>query len=180
MVSFTEYKRQGKFKFPNPGSVISVSSYELKQNIDNNLQTEVKEAEKVADELLTSKVKVSDSFSEESTSINTEGTSQNLVSNLEFNQYLDKLYSSFNDSLINNILNFFQPVEVSGHLDSLLGVQLVLYFSIFIMAISVSILLVLHLLVNIFILNKDRILNHFNNKIVRFYIKYQTILAYIS
>ena len=122
-------------------------------------------------------VNISDSLTVGSTSTGT-GTSQSLTSNL--NQSFDDLYNILNDSIINNVLNFFKPVEVSGHLDSLLGVQLVLYFSIIIMAISVSLLLILYLLINIFILNKDRLLNHFNNKIVRFYIKYQTILAYIS
>ena len=177
MYSFSEYKRTGRF--PNPNNVKDVSVDELTKNINENLVKEVKEAEKLLD--INVNVNVSDSLTVGSTSTTTgTGASQSLMSNLDFSKSLDELYSILNDSIINNVLNFFSPVEVTGHLDSLLGVQLVLYFSIFIMTISVSLLLILHLLVNIFMLNKDRILNRFNNKIVRFYIKYQTILAYIS
>jgi hypothetical protein len=175
MYSFSEYKRTGRF--PNPNNVKDVSVDELSKNINENLVKEVKDAEKLLD--INVNVNVSDSLTVGSTSTGT-GTSQSLTSNLNLNQSFDDLYHILNDSIINNVLNFFKPVEVSGHLDSLLGVQLVLYFSIIIMAISVSLLLILYLLINIFILNKDRLLNHFNNKIVRFYIKYQTILAYIS
>lgn len=177
MYSFSEYKRTGRF--PNPNNVRDVSVDELSKNINDNLAKEVRDAEKLLD--INVNVNVPDSLTVGGTSTKTgTGTSQSLTSNLDFNKSFDDLYNILNDSIINNVLNFFKPVEVTGHLDSLLGVQLVLYFSIFIMAISIIFFLILHILLNIFILNKDRITKHFNNKIVLLYLKYQTILAYIS
>lgn len=177
MYAFTEYKRTGSF--PNPSGVLPISTEELSKNINENLMKEVQEAEK----LLQTNVNVSDNLTVGSTSMSSlikDGTAKSLNSNSHFNSFFEDLYSILNDSVINNLLNFFKPVEVAGHLDSLLGVQLVLYISIFIMAISVSLLLILHLLVNIFILNKDRITKQISNKLVLFYIRYQTILGYMS
>jgi hypothetical protein len=175
MYSFSEYKRTGRF--PYPGSVGEVSTEELSKNINENLVKEVEQAEQFLDKNLSESLKVGSSSMSSSVK---DGTTQSLTSNFNFNKSLDEIYSIFNDSILNNIFNFFKPVEVTGHLDSLLGVQLVLYFSIFILAISVSLLLILHLFLNVFVLNKERITKQFQNKIILFYVKYQSILAYIS
>ena len=84
------------------------------------------------------------------------------------------------DKIINFCLKPFKPVNVEGYLDDLLGQQLFIYFLLLLIVLSLIVLLLVYIFINIFLQNKDFILSKFNNKYIRFYIKYQIILGKIS
>ena len=50
----------------------------------------------------------------------------------------------------------------------------------FVLVISLILLFIFFLVNNIFYLNKDKILNKFENKFVKLYVKYQSFLAQLS
>jgi hypothetical protein len=102
----------------------------------------------------------------------------NLVdSNLTFHDFFKDLDL---DQIINFFLRAFKPVTVEGYLDDLLGQQLFIYFLLLLIVVGLIILLLVYMFINIFLHNKEFILNKFNNRFIRFMIKYQVILGKIS
>lgn len=84
------------------------------------------------------------------------------------------------DKLINFVLQLFRPVKVEGHLDDLLGLQLFIYFLLLVIVISLIGLTIIYMFVNILLHNKELIINKFNNKFLKFMVKYQLFLGKIS
>ena len=84
------------------------------------------------------------------------------------------------DALFSNFFSIFKPVQVEGYLDDLLGQQIIILIILFVLVISLILLFIFYIVNIIFIFNKDRLLNKVNNKVIRFYLKYQTILAKFS
>ena len=102
-------------------------------------------------------------------------------------QFIDLDLSSLNlskdislDDFINFFLQFFTPVPVEGHLDDLLGRQIFIYFLLLIIVLGLIVLFIIYMFINIFLHNKDFILNKFNYKLFRFMVKYQIFLGKIS
>ena len=92
----------------------------------------------------------------------------------------DELVNKFLDTIFSSVTSILKPVEVQGYFDDLIGQQIIIHIILFVLVISI-IFLYLFLIINItLILNKDRILNKFNNKYIKYYIKYQTFLAKLS
>ncbi len=84
------------------------------------------------------------------------------------------------DIFMQNFATFFKNAPVQGHLDDLIGQQILIYFIILFISVLLIILVTVYIL-NVWLLfNKDKILNKFNNKYVVFYIKYQAFLVKVS
>uniref|UniRef100_A0A896Z209 Uncharacterized protein n=1 Tax=Coniophora puteana TaxID=80637 RepID=A0A896Z209_9AGAM len=88
--------------------------------------------------------------------------------------------NNLTNGLINNILNFFRPVEVEGHLDDLLGQQLFVLFLLLMIVIGLILLCSVYFFINIMLNNKEFIISKFNNRFILFYIKYQVFLGKLS
>jgi hypothetical protein len=84
------------------------------------------------------------------------------------------------DGIINFFLQIFNNNPVEGYLDDLIARQLFIYCLLLLVVISLIILLFVYMVVNIFLQNKDFILNRFKNKYIRFFIKYQIFLGKLS
>lgn len=84
------------------------------------------------------------------------------------------------DSLFNIFIYFIKPIGVEGHLDDLIGQQIIIHMSLFLLTISLILLFIFYILNNIFLHYKTFFEKQFNNKIIKFYIKYQSFLAKLS
>jgi hypothetical protein len=69
---------------------------------------------------------------------------------------------------------------VAGHLDDLLGQQLFVLISLFILMVFIILLFVIYIINNIFLHYKDVLLKYFDNKYIRLYINYQVVLGRVS
>lgn len=78
------------------------------------------------------------------------------------------------DSLFNIFLYFIKPIRVEGHLDDLIGQQIIIHMSLFLLTISLILLFIFYIMNNIFLHYKTFFEKKFNNKIIKFYIKYQS------
>ena len=78
------------------------------------------------------------------------------------------------------LLNFFRPNEVEGYLDDLIGQQLLIQILLLVVVISLILLFSVYLFTQVMLNNREFILKKFNNKFIKFYIKYHLILARIS
>ena len=58
--------------------------------------------------------------------------------------------------------------------------QIIIHILLFILVISLISLFIFYIINIIFLFNKDKILNKYNNKYIKFYIKYQSFLAKLS
>ena len=86
----------------------------------------------------------------------------------------------FDGIIPENILELFRPVQIEGYLDDLIGQQLFIHFLLLIIVFSLIILFSLYLFTQVLLGNKEFLLKKFNNRFIKFYIKYQLILAKIS
>lgn len=97
-------------------------------------------------------------------------------SDSDFSDIINKLI----DFLFKETMQLLKPVEVQGHLDDLIGQRMFIETILFIMCISIVLLFIYFILNVIFLLNKDKIVNKFNNKFITFYIQYQAFFSRIS
>ena len=105
------------------------------------------------------------------------GNSGNTFLPTDVNKYIDSL---FPEKIIQYLLKIFRPVEVEGHLDDLIGQQLFIMFLLLIIVISLIIFFLLYVFWNTIYNNREYFLNKYNNKYIKFYIKYQIFLTKIS
>ena len=84
------------------------------------------------------------------------------------------------DYLIKYIFDLFRPVPVEGYLDDLIGQQIFIHILLMCIVISLIFLFTIFIFIVIMVQNKDFIIKRFNNKIIRFYLKYQYMLSKIS
>lgn len=116
--------------------------------------------------------------------INSTNTNTNFIGNGNifdnFNFSIDNILNSLSSWPFSIVLEFFKPIPVEGYIDDLIGLQLFIYILLFIVVISLTILMILFTVINIFLQNKEFILNRFDNKLIKFYIKYQILLGKIS
>uniref|UniRef100_A0A896Z6D4 Uncharacterized protein n=1 Tax=Coniophora olivacea TaxID=85977 RepID=A0A896Z6D4_9AGAM len=96
-----------------------------------------------------------------------------------FNIIINYLNSSAN-GLLDFILKIFQPVAVEGHLDILLGQQLLIHFLSVIVVISLIVLCIVYFCTIFMLKNKDFLLKKFNNRFILFYLNYQVFLARLT
>lgn len=104
----------------------------------------------------------------------------NSVSSLIDNSNIQEFTYNTLGSILTWTSNFFKPVEVHGRLDDLMGQQIAIYFILYFLTLSIILLLISYVLNNFLMLNKDKILNRFNNKYVKLYIKYQSFMISLS
>ena len=90
------------------------------------------------------------------------------------------LINKFMDTIFKNTIQVIKPVYVEGHFDDLIGQQIIIHIILFILVISLILLFLFYIINNMFVLNKDKILNKFDNKFIKLYIKYQSFLAKLS
>jgi hypothetical protein len=103
------------------------------------------------------------------------------------NNSYNKKFIPSSDSLIQlfiyifrEIMQVFKPVEVQGFLDDLIGQRIFIEFLLFIMCTGILILFILFIFNLIFLLNKDKIINKFENKIIKLYFKYQVFVTKLT
>jgi hypothetical protein len=113
-------------------------------------------------------------------------SSSSYISDDNNNSFIDYISHFFDKFLPYNlyqyILDFFRPVLVKGYLDDLIGQQMFISILLFIVVLSLVILFTLYLFIQVLLHNKEFILKRFNNnnKLIRFYIKYQLFLVKIT
>jgi hypothetical protein len=102
------------------------------------------------------------------------------------NKFLPSLesYKDLIDTIIDKIfketMQFFQPVPVQGFLDDLIGQRMFIEVILFITCILTVVLIIAFIFNLIFLLNKDKFIKFFDNKIFTLYLKYQAFLAKIT
>jgi hypothetical protein len=95
------------------------------------------------------------------------------------------LFNSINstmDSFLKDFLSIFNMSSLEGYFDELYGFIWFSQVLLFIISVSLLILFLLYILLVLFLLNKDYFINRFSdkNRFIKFYLKYQIILGYIS
>ena len=84
------------------------------------------------------------------------------------------------DFLYNNITPFLKGAPVEGYLDDLIGQQIIIHMILLVLVLSLILLFIFFILNLIFFINQERIISRFDNKYIKFYIKYQSFLAKLS
>jgi hypothetical protein len=91
--------------------------------------------------------------------------------------------SSLNDFILNKffklfemVMDYLKPVDVSGHLDDLIGQRIFIEFILLVMCVFVTLLFTIFIINIIYFLNKDKIIKLFNNKYINMLIKYQNFV----
>ena len=97
---------------------------------------------------------------------------------------LDLDLNSFSNNLIDYMFNFFfsiiKPVHVTGYFDDLIGQHIAIEVILLYMLIFTIILFIVYIINVVLFINKDYILNSFDNKYIKNYIRYQAFLIKIS
>lgn len=124
MYSMTEYQRTGKW--PNPTSTTPPAPAPISDAEFNSI------LDKVADEV-----------QDPNFASNISSNSSNFT-NFDFSGLPLFKDSSLND-VINFSINIFQITPAEGHLDDILGQQLLFYFLIFTIAVSLTVLFIIYL-----------------------------------
>lgn len=93
---------------------------------------------------------------------------------------MTEFYNKSLDFFFNLISPFLNTVPVEGHLDDLIGQQIIIEILLLVLVFSLILLFIFFIINIIFILNKDKIINRFDNKFIKFYIKYQALLAKLT
>lgn len=110
-------------------------------------------------------------------SISAAGGGKNFISSgSDSTDTLNKLLDVF----FNNITSVLRGVQVEGYLDDLIGQQIIIHIILFVLVISLIFLFLFYIINNIIILNKDKILSRFENKYIKYYLKYQSFLVHLS
>lgn len=153
MYSIMEFRRTGKWPKPNQMPSL-INDEQLNPIVNGSIQEKAEELTKSSN-------------------------------NITGSNNLSKSFLDNNDENINSIIdiimnNIFKPKPVTGYLDDLLGLQMFIYFLLIIVVLGIIILFVGFLFIILFLLNKEYILNKFNNKYILFYLKYQVILGKIT
>ena len=84
------------------------------------------------------------------------------------------------DFLYNNITPFLKVAPVVGYLEDLLVQQIIIHIILLVQVLSLILLFIFFILNLIFFINQERIISRFDNKYIKFYIKYQSFLAKLS
>jgi hypothetical protein len=92
------------------------------------------------------------------------------------NEYIKTLLDKF----FNFIGSILKPDFVEGHLDDLIGQQIIIHIILFVLLISIILLFIFFVANIYFLLYKDKLINKVDNKIFTFYIKYQSFFAKFS
>lgn len=84
------------------------------------------------------------------------------------------------DTIFIGLFSIIKPVRVTGFIDDLIGQHIILEIILLIMLISTLGLIIAYIFNMTMYINKDYILNKFQNKYVLFYIKYQVFFLRVS
>ena len=84
------------------------------------------------------------------------------------------------DTNFRTTISNLKPVYVEEHFYGLIGQQIIIHIILFVLVISLILLFIFYIINNLFLLNKDKIINKFDNKFIKLYIKYQLFLAKLS
>nr|AYM32774.1 hypothetical protein DXG00_000016 [Termitomyces sp.] len=95
---------------------------------------------------------------------------------LDFSNFIEK----FSHLIFKETMQLLKPVQIQGFFDDLIGQRMFIEIILFITTICLILLFIIFIFNLIFLLNKDKIIKKFNNKFIRFYIKYQTALSWIT
>ena len=160
MHNFIVYKRTGHW--PAPGSPLPSAA-----SIENTLALEAaKEAESLA--------------------IPTE-TGSNLSINSSINDKLlpsgssiEELINNLVNSMVTQLLNIFKPINTIGFLDDLVGQQMFILILLLIITMSIILLFILYVFNNILLHNKVWLINRFNNRFIKLYIRYQIFIVKLN
>lgn len=166
MFGMTEYRRTGRYP--------SIENLE-KQDTDTVNRIAAEELKKADDTTVNSVVK--EAIEKNSTTSSDNGVSNYLPDlDLDLNYFSNKLI----DYMFNFIFSIIKPVNVTGYFDDLIGQHIAIEVILLYMLIFTSILFIIYFINVLLYINKDYILNTFDNKYIKFYIKYQAFLIKIS
>ena len=84
------------------------------------------------------------------------------------------------NTYIKSIFSVLKPGTVEGYLGDLLGQQLFIHLLLLMVVISLILLFFIILFLLVLTFNKEYIINKFNNKYIKFYIKYQYFILKIA
>ena len=93
---------------------------------------------------------------------------------------ISDLINNLIDTIFKETMQLLKPVHVQGFFDDLIGQRMFVETILFILCISIVLLFIVFIFNLIFLLNKDKIINKFNNKIISFYVKYHAFLSKIT
>lgn len=86
------------------------------------------------------------------------------------------------DSVLKSLTSLLNIQSLEGYFDELYGFIWFSQVLLLIISISLIVLFLIYIFINILLLNKEAIINRFNNKnkFLKFFIKYQILLGHIS
>ena len=86
------------------------------------------------------------------------------------------------DSVLKSLTSLLNIQSLEGYFDALYGFIWFSQVLLLIISISLIVLFLIYIFINILLLNKEAIINRFNNKnkFLKFFIKYQILLGHIS
>lgn len=196
MFSLSEYFNRGKWlnligrvdlnnssnnsNVVNPNDVLSnVTSESLNNNtMNNNIELLLKSLDqnKILNLKTEDQQQINNAINELTERLKKSNNKDTFLDDFNIFEYLN----SVSDFLLEKIAIFFRFAPVTGQLDDLLGQQLVIFLCLFLIMFSVFVLILIYICLNIVILNQEYLINKFNNKYIKLYIKYQLFLVKIS
>jgi hypothetical protein len=166
MYGLTEYRRTGHWP----------SLESIKNNVSDSVLEDF-----VKKQLINANNEVSSKVVQETVSkINSNNSNSFLPDEFKYLDNFQEIIDNFTDRMFNFIGSLIRPVPVEGYFDDLVGQQIMIHIILFILLISIIILILFYFINIIFLFNKEKIINRFNNKIITFYIKYQSFLAKLA
>jgi len=180
MFGLTNYQKTGVWP-----SLDEVSKNNTDSQINNKLDAILSSSENTPNSEGASSSNISNTTNTSNTSDTTSSVSDVVNNNYigDENPIVNIISEAFNsipEFGSNFLFKLFEAREVVGFIDDLLGQQLIIYFSLFIILISLS-LFILIFFWNLFIFSfRDIFLSYFTNKYVVWFIKYQIVLFKVS
>lgn len=96
------------------------------------------------------------------------------------NMDLSAIINNMIDIIFKNTMQFIQPVAVQGHLDDLIGQRMFIEVVLLVLCISLLLLFIFFIVNIVIIINKDKIIERFNNRFISLYLRYQVFLSKIT
>jgi len=166
---FNHFRRFGRFRGGQEGHGPFERDSQPNPNVNNN---EIIISRNTNINTNTSSTPRVENISSESEVKNTVNSSSETGNNFLGDNGFDLFNDSFNDLFHNLFKYFFSPVEHTMSLETLIGINSILIFLLFVL-VSCIILFTVYFYINLIILfNKEYLLNNIKNKYLLMYIKY--------
>jgi hypothetical protein len=91
-----------------------------------------------------------------------------------------RLPGNLADLLFNVVFSILKPVSATGYFDDLIGQHIIILVSLLIIAVFITLLFGFFLFNLVIYINKEYLINRFNNRFIRFYLTFQSRLIKYS